>query len=211
MNLVEENIYEVSDLTSLELMRNRLFSDPDFKVQDKKGHQMYSSGLNNYCSFARGDGFTDIHDKIMKFDVPVEIQNDKSIIDTPTEPRIASNTLVSTVRRSSIIRDQAIKLAEYKCEINKGHLTFLAERDHMPYMEGHHLIPMKWQSSFSNSIDTYANTICLCPICHRQIHHGETQDRIDMAKHIFKTREDRLRETGIVVKEPELIDMIITL
>ena len=69
---------------------------------------------------------------------------------------------------------QSIESAKYECEINSKHKTFTAKSTGMPYMEGHHMLPMKYQDRFKSSLDVYANIICLCPICHRLLHYGVT-------------------------------------
>ncbi|MBY0001439.1 HNH endonuclease [Priestia aryabhattai] len=44
-------------------------------------------------------------------------------------------------------------------------------------MEAHHLIPMKKQNDYQNSIDVDGNIICLCPTCHRKIHVGNNNKK----------------------------------
>ena len=56
------------------------------------------------------------------------------------------------------------------------------------------------------SLDVYANIVCLCPICHRRIHHGLKLERIDMAKRIFDTRGERLENSGIIISSNEFVE-----
>ena len=88
-------------------------------------------------------------------------------------------------------------MADYCCEIDETHQTFIAENTNKPYMEGHHAIPMRFQEQFDHSLDVYANIICLCPLCHRRIHHGLSKDRELMANKIYLSRADRLANSGI--------------
>lgn len=56
------------------------------------------------------------------------------------------------------------------------------------------------------SLDVYANIVCLCPICHRRIHHDLKFGRIDMAKRIFDTRGERLENSGIIICSNEFVE-----
>lgn len=190
MNLVNENIYEISELEHLLSIREILYADPEFLEQDKRGRRMYSAGLNNYCRFAQGEGFAEARGKIVIMDIPVEAEE-------------AVDTKHKIWRRSEIIRAQAIELAEYSCEIDSTHESFIAERGHHRYMEGHHAIPMNKQGMFRNSLDIYANIICLCPLCHRRIHYGIKEDRVRMLNQIYESRSVRLINSGIRLSKDE--------
>lgn len=155
---------------------------------------MYSSGLKKYFRFAAGEGFNEIRQQMMVLDVPVASE--------------AAVTIEQRVwRRSGILRTQALELANYTCEICPEHYTFIAESTNKPYMEGHHAIPMHLQDSFNVSLDVYANIVCLCPICHRQIHLGLKDDRVEMASAIYDARYFRLNKSGIILSKNDFIDI----
>lgn len=100
-SLVRENIYEVADIDTLFQLRDILYSDLDFIQANERGRRMYSAGLNNYCRFASGDGFSEIAEKIKTFDVPV--------------PKDQNLTITKTIwKRSGVLRTQAFELANYK-------------------------------------------------------------------------------------------------
>lgn len=195
MNLVQKDIYEIDDLEQLAQIREILYTDPDFIEQNERGRRMYSSGLNNYYRFASGEEFQDLKDKILLLDVPVV-------------PQIAKNVENNVWERSGIMRKQALELAGYACEINGSHESFLAEKNNKPYMESHHAVPMRLQPHFSNSLDVYANIVCLCPICHRKIHYGLKEDRRQMMNQIYIARSERLVHSGIKVSKQEFADLI---
>lgn len=162
--IVETDIYEIMDLDSLVRARETLYADPDFIALNRRGNQMYSAGLNNYYRFASGKGFAEIREstspsRMKLMDIPIE----------PGQPQTVSRTEWS---RSNILREQALSFAGYACEIDQGHKSFIAEKTNKSYMEGHHAIPMNNQPQFDRSLDVYANIVCLCPVCHRRIHHG---------------------------------------
>jgi 5-methylcytosine-specific restriction protein A len=194
-NLVTTDIYEINDLNQLLQVREILYADKDFIELNTRGNNMYSVGLNNYCKFAAGEDFLKLQDKISMLDVPMEVTT------------IIKNEH-NTWRRSGIMRTQVIEFAGYNCEINKDHKSFVAEKNKKPYMEGHHVIPMKLQSNFDKSLDVYANIICLCPICHRKIHYGLKEDRRLLMSQIYDNRSVRLEHSGIRLSKKEFVEIV---
>lgn len=192
--LVENDIYEIRDLNTLHSVREVLFNDADFVEMNRRGNQMYSAGLNNYCRFADGNDFSLHTHSIDKMDVPVEKE----------DPIIVEQKIW---RRSDILRTQVLTASGYMCEISNDHESFIAEATNKPYMEGHHAIPMRLQDQFNSSLDIYANIVCLCPICHRKIHHGLKNERRYMLQKVFDNRAERLSNSGIVLSEAEFLEM----
>ena len=88
--------------------------------------------------------------------------------------------------RDPKIKGLALKNANYKCELDNSHKTYIYKG--VQFMEGHHLIPMAYQHFFPNSLDVVSNIISLCPNCHRKIHYGEPIERIEMAKKLYNIR-----------------------
>ena len=68
---------------------------------------------------------------------------------------------------------QAIEQAAYRCEIDQAHPWFISRTGEHPYMEAHHLVPLAAQSKIPLPLDIPENIVCLCPFCHRAIHHAE--------------------------------------
>lgn len=110
-----------------------------------------------------------------------------------------------TFKRSSIIKNQVIESVGYICKIGPLHQTFITECSHHSYMEGHHIIPMKMQKLFNNSLDMYANIICIYPICPRQLHFGLREDKIALLIKIYSARFKRLHNCGLLVSNDDLI------
>lgn len=189
-NLVKESIYEIADIDYLFQVREVLFQDQDFLAANKRGNQMYSAGLNNYCRFASGEDFTKISNEITELDLP--IKKEQALMVTQT-----------VWRRSGILKIQAFAYANFKCELGNNHETFIAESTHKPYLEGHHAIPMSMQDNFSVSLDVYANIICLCPLCHRKIHYGLTSEKSYMLDQIYDQRSVRMEKSGIQLSRRE--------
>lgn len=183
---IKKSVYEIQDIGELEVIRAYLYSDADFVALDKRGHQMYSAGFNNYYKFACGEGFTNIHKQI-------------ELLDTQVPMGTKTTSTTTSWRRSSIIKIQSIEFAGYQCEVNANHTTFTAKSSGQQYMEGHHILPMKIQNKFSNSLDVYANIICLCPICHRMLHYGIESEKDGVLDKIYYDRADRLASNGLAI------------
>ena len=122
------------------------------------------------------------------------------------EPVIIQQTIW---KRSNILRTQALIFADYACEIDRKHESFIAESTGKPYMEGHHIIPMKMQGEFNNSLDVYANIICLCPICHRKLHYGQKDEKTKILHQLYEEREDRFIKSGIDLSRNEFVELVV--
>ena len=194
--LVKEDIYEIMNIDYLMYVSKVLKTDPDFVEADTRGRRMYSAGLNHYCKFANGEEMAGNADSLVKMDIPV----------SPEEPVIVEQTVW---KRSNILRQQVLLAADYQCEIDKTHQTFISGATKKPYMEGHHAIPMKLQEHFEHSLDVYANIVCLCPICHRRIHHGIDSDKAMLMNQIYAKRKDRLANSGIMLSREEFSSLVI--
>lgn len=192
--LVHADIYEITDLDYLESVRDILYADPEFVELNERGKRMYSAGLNNYIRFASGEDYTALFGRIQEMDIPLKPE--------------APVTIEQTVwKRSNILRIQTLVSADFKCEIDARHETFIAEKTGKPYMESHHAIPMRQQPHFDNSLDVYANLICLCPICHRKIHYGIKSERIRIIEHLYHNRSERLAKSGISLSMQEFVEL----
>lgn len=193
--LVARDIYEIGDIDTLEHMRLVIYNDPQFIDLNNRGGRMYSAGFNNYVRFAKGKGFLKEKDKILLLDIPIPMKSAISIDH-------------NIWKRSGIMRVQALEYAGYKCEIDVNHESFIAQRTKKDYMEGHHAVPLRHQVNFENSLDVYANIICLCPVCHRRIHFGLNEDRLYMMNQIYEKRLRRLLNSGIKLSKGEFSEMI---
>ena len=195
-NLVEKDIYEIKDLEYLSVVKDIMYADPDFIELNERGGRMYSAGLNNYYRFAAGDDFKEMRVIAEKMDMALP----------PESPIVIEQTVY---RRSNILRLQAFVFADFKCEMDTNHESFIAESTGLPYMEAHHAIPMKMQGSFECNLDVYANIVCLCPICHRRIHYGLKTDRKNMIYQLYDKRAERLANSGLKLQRTELLELII--
>ncbi|PFF75865.1 restriction endonuclease [Bacillus cereus] len=100
---------------------------------------------------------------------------------------------------------QAIKQAEFKCEIDDTHETFISEASRRNFMEAHHLIPLKMQHEFEYSLDVAGNIVSICPNCHRLIHYARAKDKKKILELLFEKRRGNLRNCGIEISIKDLL------
>lgn len=90
------------------------------------------------------------------------------------EIRVRQISARDVYTRDRRIAKERIRVSNYSCEFDANHQLFIARSTGKPYLEAHHLIPIGAQSQFDLSLDTLENVFCLCPNCHRAVHHAET-------------------------------------
>lgn len=101
----------------------------------------------------------------------------------------------------------ALAHANYKCEVDINHTTFLRKNLDIGYTESHHLIPMSYTDLFSVSLDIEENIVSLCSNCHNLLHYG--RDFKDILEKIYNERKDDLNKVGIDITFEELLNMYI--
>ena len=189
------DIFAVCSKEDLDSVEAFLQTNEEFLSKDSVGHNMYSVAFNHYYRFVCDDkSFTSIN--IVKMDIP-----------TKAVPFIHTDHFQR--QRNRIIINQSIAGAHYLCEGHIDHITFTSKATGKPYMEGHHLIPLKYQSDFTNGLDTYANVVCLCPICHRLLHFGVSKEKSMLAEKLFEERQHRLVSTGVDISKNDFLKMVI--
>lgn len=109
------------------------------------------------------------------------------------------------IERSRKVSANALRIAEYKCEFDLDHLTFIRRTQNVPYTEAHHLIPLCYSNLFKYSLDIEENIVSLCSNCHNQIHYGKGSATI--IKKLFAERKELLKRAGIILSEQELLSM----
>lgn len=104
--------------------------------------------------------------------------------------RIVTTTISSKIiyQRDPRIAIMRFKAADYKCEIDPLHTTFISESTNRPYMEAHHFIPIRFQPDFYNPLDNLDNITSLCPNCHRGIHHAITEQKFELISNLYDKR-----------------------
>ena len=190
-----KNVFETKSVSDLEAIKLFLLSNVEFQEKNRIGHNMYSVSFRHFCEFVCGD-YEFFNHNIQQMDIVAE------------KPPVVTST-ITTYRRNQIIVEQSLEGAGYCCEHNAEHQTFIAKATNHAYMEGHHLIPMKYQDNFDCSIDVYANIVCLCPVCHKLLHYGQTREKSFVAEGLFEKRQERLIQSGIDLSKQDFLRLVI--
>lgn len=146
-------------------------------------------------------------DKLNEEDFQKQIQDKNIIFDKTIDKPILVEKNIKILNRNPFVSSNAINDANFQCEINSKHETFLNSGTKRQYVEGHHLIPLKYQSQFEYSLDVGANVISLCPNCHRRLHHGRKKDIREDVEILFNIRKERLIKCGLKINLDQLKDM----
>ncbi|MEI7884380.1 MAG: HNH endonuclease [Clostridia bacterium] len=179
-----KDVYSMLTISELELVKEFLMTNIEFRNKDSIGNNMYSVAFNHFYRFAcQDDAF--FKSKINEMDI---------IMQKPKQ--VICNGYLAW-QRNQIVVEQVLKASDYSCEYNINHKTFTAKASGYEYMEGHHLIPLRNQEKFKNSLDIYANIVSLCPICHRLLHSAVQQQKERVIEKIFYVRKERLYSSGI--------------
>ncbi|MGN7285368.1 MrcB family domain-containing protein [Shouchella rhizosphaerae] len=107
-------------------------------------------------------------------------------------------------KRDASIAKEAVQAANYLCEIDPYHITFVSAVTGKNFVEAHHLIPMSLQSNFCRSLDVPGNIVSLCPNCHRSIHHANKAEKYLLIKKLYSLRKQALIDFGIDVPLEDL-------
>ena len=188
------NLFAVKTIEELDSVKDFLNTNMEFLEKDSTGHNMYSVAFNHFYRFVCEDSQF-FGEKIAAMDIVV----------AKPQTVTTSNT---QWRRNQIIISQVLDGAGHRCEHDASHETFIARASGQAYMEGHHLIPMKYQAQFDCGIDVYANVVCLCPICHRLLHFGREPERTYAAEQLFDLRKDRLIKSGIDLAKKDFLELV---
>lgn len=109
------------------------------------------------------------------------------------DSKIAKNG--SMVPRHADRKINALIKANFCCEIDKNHPTFIRRNSDKNYTETHHLIPLEFSAEFENTLDTEENIVSLCSNCHNQIHYGRGAEVL--IKKLYEDRKEALKAAGI--------------
>ncbi len=104
-------------------------------------------------------------------------------------------------------KNAAFTRADYKCELNPKHETFIDRTTGKQYMEGHMLIPYSSQDAFKSSLEIGANMCCVCPNCHARLEHASDAEKQELLMQLYLKHKDALKEAGIDVTPMQLFKL----
>jgi hypothetical protein len=114
-----------------------------------------------------------------------------------TDPRYHTVAEKKVLVRSGALAERCLKNAKYECEAGRDSDHFLSKRTKKPYVEVHHLIPLKEQKRFTASLDCLENLCCLSPLAHKAIHYGTDSEVAQIIEQLLITKRSALLMFGI--------------
>jgi len=108
-------------------------------------------------------------------------------------------------KRDTQVAVDALAHAEYVCEFDETHRTFI-RKNGKPYTEPHHLIPISKYRDFEYGVDRMQNIVSLCSHCHNLLHYGRLEDKLPVLKKLYDARKDALRDIGLDLTFEQLMN-----
>ena len=115
------------------------------------------------------------------------------ITDVPPEEKIKDG--VKYFQRNEKAKRIAMMQSGNVCAYPACKHLLFKRRSGKVYLEAHHLIPISVCKEFSSNIDIPENIVCLCPSCHREVHHGEDAEKI--ITELYEERKEALEKKNI--------------
>ena len=116
------------------------------------------------------DYFRDLNQRVASSQQSGRGARQKRLATASARPRAVLTTTVTYQRNPDVIAE-VLGRANGFCERCKNPAPFIRAANSTPYLEVHHTIPLA-----QGGDDTVANALALCPNCHRQLHHGLTEE-----------------------------------
>lgn len=114
-------------------------------------------------------------------------------------PPTQKTTTTMAWDRNPQIAFEALERSGYNCEVRPDLETFVSRSSGRPFLEAHHLIPMKIQSEFpTKNLDTVQNICVLSPFAHRKLHHAPFAEILPDLKKLLAPRKQFLEYLTIV-------------
>jgi hypothetical protein len=107
--------------------------------------------------------------------------------------------------RNTRVARESLQMAQYQCDLNPDHQTFISASSGRPYIEAHHLIPMQVQDMHAFSLDVHSNIVPLCPTCHRRIHFAHPSERHEAVIALWQKRRPLLERQQLIISREKLL------
>ena len=128
-----------------------------------------------------------------------ETDDYQELINSAVPEQIA--TTQKSWKRNPRIAAGALAKRDYQCELYPDHPSFISRFTGKPFVEAHHLIPMKEQRNFSVNLDVQDNICVLSPFAHRKIHAASFDAIVSELDRLIDVRGGLLEYTGLTRDE----------
>lgn len=196
----ELDIYKIKDSFEIDKITDTYLSIEELRKKNERGKVMYTKALHWYKEYLQQDIDAGELIKESKDEYVVTYQKKRKTEFTVSEG-------IKQWKRDRAVVDNSIELSNHKCEYDNKHEYFISNKTEKNYVEGHHLIPMKYQDNFEYSLDVEANVVALCVVCHKILHLSRIEDKIPIISTLYNLRVKLLKLSGLEISLDELIDL----
>ena len=131
--------------------------------------------------------------------IEAETDDYQEIVNSAAPEQIASTSM--SWKRNPRIAAQSLLNHGYICELFPEHPVFVSRFTGKPFVEAHHLIPMKEQAKFEMNLDVAENICVLSPFGHRKIHVARFDDIVSDLNRLIASRAGLLEHARITADE----------
>lgn len=203
---------DIYSISNMEALGDLLIKTKEWESKmERNPNRAYSSTVSNYIKFlvAKSDSI-DAAENDDTYSIQVEEGLGFDILPPyelyPKPPTKLITGESSIYQRNYLVSVIAIKLADFNCQFDCSNERFISKVTNRNYVEAHHLIPMAYQGLFEYSIDVVPNIVCLCPLCHKRIHHAVDNQRKEMIIFFLNMMRAGLQKVGISVKQEDILE-----
>ena len=193
------DIYGIMDSTKIDDIKEQYLKIDDLRQKDERGNRMYTSSLNWYRKY------------LETLNLNNSFKNNENEYPIIYHKKVKGTFIISEGtkqwKRDRTVVDRSIAFSNNKCEYDDRHEYFISNKNKKNYVEGHHLIPMKYQDNFEYSLDVEANVVSLCVVCHKILHLGIMEEKIKILNKLYELRKDVLSISGLDISLEELINL----
>lgn len=199
--LEHTNLFEINDTDFIDdILNNEIF-----QVKNRKGNRMYSAALNHFKKYVEYRNEIEYETAILNeeysfqsyLQVSYEIDEALHLNVNRAVPDPIFINRKKIWRRNPKVARKSLEIANYTCEIDPDHEQFISKFTRENYVEAHHIIPMEYQGEFDNNLDTYANVVSLCMVCHKRLHFDSFKEKKILLHKLYALRQEQLVRSGI--------------
>lgn len=121
------------------------------------------------------------------------------------------------LRRDPLVGRSVLHEAKFKCQVCASHSSFPSKTYsalrgvETSYMEPHHLIPVSnyktYYEEYGVNLDCPQNIVCLCPNCHKLIHHGTKEKVREVLGILLDKKKSEFVEIGLEIDYEALCEL----
>lgn len=206
--LEHKNLFDINDTDFIDdILNNEIF-----QVKNRRGNRMYSAALKHFKKYVEYRNEIECKIAILNEEynfqtyLQVSYETDEvlhlSVNRDVPDPVFINRKKIW--RRNPKVARKSLEIANYTCEIDPDHKQFISKFTKKNYVEAHHIIPMEYQGEFNNNLDTCANVVSLCMVCHKRLHFDSFENKRVILDKLYKMRKTQLSNSGIIISSEDL-------